>query len=667
MTSHDGDIWIASPQQIYQFSGGKVDEEHRAVRYDANSADQVDDPPAITALMEAPDGAIWSGAKDGTLARYAHYDWKVMASGGEPFKTPIRALVGYDDKLFIGGAGLWKWDNKTSKITKFSAFKTVNINAFQARTRADGAKELLMAADNGVWRLAEGGWELFLPLSGSDKRALALLDQGREGLLVGTADGILRFSPAGIVLERMLPGNEISALLKDSEGHIWAGTKGNGIKYSSGTDWYQGSLDEGFPGANVSFLQTDSQGNLIVGVFGKGLFRASLDQLKSYLSKFPDGSKAIDTQKPKVYSTACKAVSEEVREGASGQVSMYRLDGKDYAFFSGHQVCPLGAGYLTPDRKLYLLSGWNLTVASENSRQEIEIPKELPADQVKKLLYVDSKRNVWFGPTTTGPFVYHPNEQPNEKGTFESFTSTAELVNNPTSFILEDKNAVTWVGSAPPFDRDSQKFLAPSLHRYDGTEWKHFTPKEGLSSWMLQDAVLRKDGTIAIAGDNGLSFIRKDTIEKVRASDALRKRFMFSIFEDRLGDLWIGHQFFGIGLTYFDSSSFHSRTTEQGIFSDRIISVSQDALDRIWILASNGSVGIYPRSFFDKRFFDGEAPERPESEPETASRREAKNPEEPVLEDKKVAPPSAELVAPSENLSSRDLQVEVTGGDEEDE
>lgn len=163
------------------------------------------------------------------------------------------------------------------------------------------------------------------------------------------------------------------------------------------------------------------------------------------------------------------------------------------------------------------------------------------------------------------------------------------------------------MGSAPTFDRENEHFTAPPLHRYDGSVWQHFTPKAGLSSWMLQDGVVRKaDGNeIAIVGDNGLSLIKKNVVEKVRASDALRKRFMYSIFEDRVGDLWVGHQFFAPGVSFYDGSSFHNVTAEQGLFSDRIIAISQDALDRMWLLASNGTVGIYPRSFFDRKDAEG--------------------------------------------------------------
>lgn len=523
-----------------------------------------------------------------------------------------------------------------------------------------------MLSDTGVWKWNDKGWERFLPISGSDRKANCLLDLGNEGILVGTADGLLRFSPAGIILERMLAGNDVTAIRRDKQGHIWVGTRNAGLKFSNGTDWFQAAVEAGFPGNNVSFIEFDASENLVLGIFGKGLYKADSESLRQELLSYPDRSKVVDTQKPKIFSTACKAAAEEIRQGNSAQVSHYRLDGKDYAFFSGRQVCPLGAGFISAERRVYLLSGWNLTIVSENFRQEVEIPKELPADQVKKALFVDSKQNVWFSPTTTGPFVYHPGAQPNEKGSFEHFEAIPELINNPTSFVIEDKNGIIWVGSAPPYDREGKRFLAPSLHRFDGTSWKHFTPKDGITGWMLQDAALRKDGSIVVAGDNGIFVIREGAFEKIRASDALRKRFMFSVFEDKVGDLWIGHQLFGIGLTYFNSSEFHTITTDKGFFSDRIIAVSQDDIDRIWVLSTNGSVGIYPRTYFDRKLAEPDVPEERKENEETdgESKKKPKEDEEYFDEDKPKHS-DAPLVGPSDNMSSRSVQVEDFGEDEE--
>lgn len=603
----EGDVWVESAQQVYWFQKGVPDRQHLTVKLDPSTFDQVDELPRLTALMPAHDGAIWAGAKDGTLLRYANYDWKVMRSAGEPFNFEIRALAAFQDRLYIGGQGVWKWDGAKGKISRFPAFLNVTVRAFAVQHKADGHDELLMAADNGVWRLSENGWAQVVALSGAEQHAQTLLDLGSEGILVGTGDGILRISPSGLVLERFIPGNDVTSIVRDAEGHLWVGTRSAGLKFWDGTQWYQYSVEEGFPGRNVSFLLLDSKGLLWIGVFGKGLFHAPVTQLQQSILKHQDSSKTIDARQPKVYSSACRAAVEEIHDGASAAVSLFRLDGKEYVFFNGRQVCPLGAGYLGLDRTAYLLSGWNLTIASQNGRREVEIPKEYPADQVKKNIFVDSTRRVWFGPVNSGPFLLNPLGAPSEAPRFQGFGELPEFSRNPTSFILEDKSGAIWVGSAPTFDRENEHFTAPPLHRYDGSVWQHFTPKAGLSSWMLQDGVVRKaDGNeIAIVGDNGLSLIKKNVVEKVRASDALRKRFMYSIFEDRVGDLWVGHQFFAPGVSFYDGSSFHNVTAEQGLFSDRIIAISQDALDRMWLLASNGTVGIYPRSFFDRKDAEG--------------------------------------------------------------
>ncbi len=607
----NGEVWIASSQQVYQVKSGEAGKQELVVKLDAPSFDQVfsDDLPIITSFTSAPDGSLWVGGKDGTLIRYAEYDWKIISSAGEPFSNALRALAAFENRLFVGGQGLWKWDSASSKVTRYPAFANVGIRAFLNRTLPDGRKELLMAADNGVWRLGAKGWGLLLQVGGADKYAKTVADLGQDGFLVGTADGILRVSSAGVVLDKFIQGNEINTLARDFDGHIWAGTRNAGLKYWNGKEWFQASLEQGIPGENVNSLLIDPDGNLWIGIFGRGMFVVPVEQLKEWISQFPDTSKTIDASAPRTYPSVCKAAAAEFQDGNSGAISIFRFDGKEYVFFSGRQICPLGAGFLTSDRTAYLLSGWNMTIATAGNRQEIDIPKDLPADQVKRVLFVDSKRRVWFGPVSNGPFVYLPPSDTHPNGTFENFGNVPQMNGNPTSFILEDKNSHFWVGSAPAFDKDNEEFHVPPLHRFDGTTWTHFTPQNGLNSWRLQDAILRRDGSIAIAGESGLSIVKNGVIEPVRASERLRKRLLYSVFEDRLGDLWFGQQLWGPGVTFFDATNFHNINRDHGLFSDRIIAISQDAMNRMWVVASDGSVGIYPRSYFDRKVAESEGVE----------------------------------------------------------
>ncbi len=55
---------------------------------------------------------------------------------------------------------------------------------------------------------------------------------GADGMLyAGTKNGIVAISPNGVVTERMLPGEHIDAIAIDADSHLWAGTRGKGLRY----------------------------------------------------------------------------------------------------------------------------------------------------------------------------------------------------------------------------------------------------------------------------------------------------------------------------------------------------------------------------------------------------------------------------------------------------
>ena len=598
-----GDVWISTMQEMAEVKGANPAAVQK--KLDPASYDRLfnTDFSPITAASGDDNNELWIGSRDGGVMHYISYDWKIIFENKEPIKDRIYALHRYKENLYIGGKGLWKWNIGSGKLTRYKGFVDVQVRKFVI----DKELGLLAAASNGVWKLTDAGWEQLLGMNSVDGGANTIYSDHGRGILVGTADGLERISTAGVLTEHSLSGHPVVSISGSPQGQLWVATKDNGIRYFDGKFWYQGLAANGLPGDAIKEIFRDQNGQVWIAIGSKGVFVADEKAATDWIKLHKDVAIETDSNTPKVYKNACEAGATELNKArASGSVARETIDAVPMVFFQGKLACPAGKGFRREDGTVALLRDWNITIFSESGRQEVQVPKELPADQAN-MIFLDSRNRIWIG-MPAGVAFY-------QAGTWVNYLSDPLLANNVPQSFAEDARANVWLGTSPVYDPQSKTYAPqPPLHKFDGQLWTHFGQQQGLNSWLVNSLLLVKDGEIALGTQSGICFIGEKGLFSLHGIPKHTKQSpALSLSQDSQGIIWVGHSYIFPGVTWYDEKGVHNLDSKSGLFTDRIASVFPDGKDRIWLVGANGNVGVYPRKFFTEAHLKTPEEQTPEA------------------------------------------------------
>jgi ligand-binding sensor domain-containing protein/signal transduction histidine kinase len=149
----------------------------------------------------------------------------------------------------------------------------------------DRQGDLWVGTGGGLGRWNGKDWRTYFTLNGLSANAVQAIAQDAEGnLWVGTAGGGLNWMRNGqftwFTRTNGLPSDDVTSLLVDQEGVVWAGT-GSGLAWREGTRWTSFTREDGLPASRVGFLLEDGRGYLWMGS-GGGLIRVSKKALRGF-------------------------------------------------------------------------------------------------------------------------------------------------------------------------------------------------------------------------------------------------------------------------------------------------------------------------------------------------------------------------------------------------
>ena len=523
---------------------------------------------SVDAFLTEPSGRILIGSHAGLFE----------ASRGMSFRRlPVNGLVGahieamardHDGNVWISAEKALGILSPDGQLTVFQPGRGLPINAGHAEAMLEQPPGRMWAAtnvglvlfdqtDGGKWHLkrvftvADG-------LGGNDVLAIETDSAGRVWL--GTSEGISRFAPDGPLPPRFenfgtqngLSSRRITALARDAESNMWAGTDGEGVMRIARQGFVTYGVGDKLSPARIIQVMEDRSGEIlalnqmgapprILGIFNGGRFRSF--------------------------------VQPALQDGTGWGWQQVLLQSK-----SGEWWVATGRG---------LLRFKPMTAAGFSAATQ---PILYPQGKVYRI-FEDSLGEIWASANSkTGSELTRWNPTSGALSWFRADgTATAERCDfgELVSAMAEDRNHGIWMG-----------LWRGGLLRYADGRITRFGEAGGLPSGMIRSLITDHRGRLWIAASSGVGVLAEPTaprphVEVYDKSRGLSSNSVLCMVEDDLGTLYLGTP---RGVDRLDPETGHVRHLSplDGVSYGGFSSAIRDRSGGVWFSSNRGVSRLIP-------------------------------------------------------------------------
>jgi signal transduction histidine kinase/ligand-binding sensor domain-containing protein len=475
-------------------------------------------------------------------------------------------------------------------------------------------------------------------------RAIA---QTKDGYLwLGTDEGLVRFDGYDFVVFNKansdLPDNSITALAASKDGGLWIGTS-NGLTQYQGGRFRKFTVGLGLPDAAVTALLEDREGALWV-VAGLYLSRYQGGQFTTF-------KPGTDIPLSAVRAVCLDAHGDLWVAGYSRVVR--RTGGRFVTTLQAEVLDGVVVLAMMADGGGNIWIGCNRGIIRRSARGEIRKYGQrdgLPDPSVRAL-WADRDGNIWAG-TNIGlarlkgnRFVISGQDNPEDAdgvrclfedregdlwiGTngglsrwrddiFMMYGKPEGLPSDAPNTVFQDRGGRVWVGfndagivlfSGPESRRystreglpDSEVFqireglngdlliaTRSGVARMAGGKFTTYHPPDTLPRTAVFDAIEDQQGALWLATPGGLSVVRGRNFQNVVAGGPLLIDFVVTLAAGLDGAIWAGT--YGKGLWRVNGNARRQYTASDGLSSEQIRSIHQDAQGTVWVGTFGGGL-----------------------------------------------------------------------------
>ena len=538
------------------------------------------------------------------LTQYKIDGWQTEQ--GLPLNTVQALLHTRDGYLWVGtGGGLARFDG-----VRFATFESPAVLQLVSRSIfglfEDREGNLWIGYGGGAAIYRDGTFRTVFDSAVTNGRRVWAFAQAPDGAIwAATENGLIRWKDG--VTRRYgraegLPFDRLRALAFDRDGTLWLATTGGGLVSFAHHRFQSFTPDNGFPHLGVRGVLSDPEGGVWATTAGGGLayvrdgtVRAfgtaeglPTDQLTA-IARDEQGSLWIGTW---------GAGLVRFRDGAFTSIS---TDGG----LAGNQIWSVHA-----DREGSVWVGtWVAGLNRLRARNFVVLgsPEGLSNDNVRSVIHT---RNGMTWVSTAGGGVNQLRE-----GRITSLRAKDGLPSDETSCLLEDRDGSVWIGSYTNGvarirdgridtygtaqglrgldvrvlyqDRDGTVWASSTsgLARFDGERFVPLTdsgaPPEGAST-LLHD----RHGTLWMGTDQGLYRYRNGVFDRLTREDGLVSNWIMSLYEDADGALWIGTN--GEGLSRLKDGKLGGVRPADGLWDGLIQVILEDRKGNFWMTCNRG-------------------------------------------------------------------------------
>ncbi len=402
----------------------------------------------------------------------------------------------------------------------------------------------------------------------SQSSALALLQDKKGFLWIGTADGLNRYDGHKFKMYRKnlldsttLGNNYINALVEDTTGVIWIGTRDGLYAFSWKTESFTKYLPDSIrPEPNhILTLAIDKQNNIWAGTVN-GLYKFNTKS-KIFTKLFPRLRDTFAAPGYQIVQTICFD-NDGNYLWIGTEFGLFRYDTKHNTHL--HYTHQANDSTSIPDNKISaiypdehgniwigtyngIIGRWNRT-SDDFLNLKLPTTQQQPYGSNKVKAFCKTKRgDFWIGTMNTGLYLLKETGNQFKFNNFKQISGNMQALSDSDIFsLLEDEHGIFWVGT-----------FGGGIHKHDTRQmlFNYYQYEVGNSQSLLQNGVR-------------------------------------SICEDSKGNLWIGNT--SEGLSKFNNKNktythyVHHANNKNTIGSNKVNAVYEDYKGVIWVGSSGG-------------------------------------------------------------------------------
>jgi ligand-binding sensor domain-containing protein/signal transduction histidine kinase len=514
----------------------------------------------VQAFAQTPDHYLWIGTSGG-LVRFDGARFVVFDRGNTPeiHENSIFCLtVSRDGSLWAGtdGGGLLRYQNGVFRAYSAAGGLT---NAFVRAVYEDREATLWAGTDDGLFRLSGGR---FIRKDGNGKiPALAVHDiqeDHRGRLWVGGSRLVMIQGSEckEFPLEGYPSATRVKSILETSDGTLWVGTV-SGLQRRRAAQ--ESARFEKLPdiSSTVRVLREDTAGTLWIGSIGEGLFR------------FRDGRFTRVRTPDDPPSRTVLALFEDSEQNLWGgmQTGLLRLSRTAMSTFPLPDAPNADFGTIYPDRDGSLFVASTDLYRVNPRRDDAErISSPGPGIRVRNV-FRDSSGALWVGTDGHGAFR-------SKAGSQAHYTRRSGLTNDFIRAFLESRDGSIWIGTDE------------GVNRWHNGAITNYAVADGLCYFSVRTLMEDSRGDLWIGTDRGVSHWRNGSFLRDEVTERLRSEKVWTIHETKDGGLWFGTR--GGGLIRWRAAKLTSFNSGQGLASNSIYQILEDARGTFWMSGPNG-------------------------------------------------------------------------------
>ncbi len=552
-----GNIWAGTEEGVIRYNSKRTFHYNKYRGLSGNTSNRI-----LTLLVDAQ-SQIWIGTDDG-LSLYNPLKDKFEYIDPSDLRGPVtvqKIINGQDGILWLGASnGLWKFDRTIEGKDKFQHFlPDLSINSLLLE-----GNRLLVGSTKGlkIFQTSAGTIHSILNNKELKNNNITSLYKGQNVILVGTGEsGLYKANPDFDQIEKikLFPGTKdfrINDILSDEKSNLYIGTDGGGLLYLNKEfqvlDVYKNDVDNAYSISSNGLYDVllGKENILWVATYGGGLNKIELS--KNNFSNIAHQMNDLNS----IGHDFTRAILEDkqgrVWFGTKAGISIWNRQDNTW-----DHIPRIGETGQETDIVMALAEDGDYIWATTYGRGAFKIAKS----NYSTIQYNDGNGDVKIGLSK----VYA---------------------------VMIDRQKNCWLGG-----------IDGNVQRIDANgQVTAFSIKN------VRSILEKEDGTILLAGRNGVHLIRNEVVTEIESLEPGKGTLDYTslncISEDAKGNLIIGTN--GAGLIFYNEQNKTPHTLHRGngMPSDVIQGILQYDEENLWISTTQGlaNITISPKDTIIKIF-----------------------------------------------------------------